>query len=683
MRLLMLSNSEKIAISGNDALINDLRRHQKQLQLQNKELRRSQHELTRSRLQYKDLFDQAPTCYITLCESGHILNLNQEAKTTFHRQDLAGQPMVSLIAPDDHQKFISHFQATLTSKTRQVFDVQLGLNSHYKIRIYRFTTTAYNQLSPTNEAVLLSATDVTERFIAASRVRAIIDCSPDAMITFCENGEIVDANFQAEQLLYASKNNLKGLSTAKFINEKFRRKYGKKLRQRILRDTSDGKISSYKLNLVDAEGRCFPAIAKISSIDSTLENLYVASIRDITKERNAIKTAFRTRTAALKASRTKSNFLANMSHELRTPITSIMGFADLLVDEIATREPRRYLESIRKNSQHLKQVINDILDISSIESGKLKIKKKSCNFFDLISETSESLKVALNEKGLFFRLTIDDNVPKNIVLDPVRVKQILLNLIGNAIKFTDKGWVSVNISRQSTDEHSILKVEVKDTGCGIAEEHVGNLFNMFYQADAGNNRRHGGTGLGLAVSKNLAALMEGDVNLEATEPNKGSEFVFSLKIPGTPLAKSKKSIAGAQAQQKSTDTMTLKGLRVLVVEDGEDIQLLLKSYLRKAGATVDQALNGLEGYEKAMTGQYDVVLMDIQMPIVDGLEATGMLRNQKYRGPIIAVSANAFPSDVSLSLKSGCNDHLSKPIQYDKLVAKVKHWSTEYLNNIS
>jgi CheY-like chemotaxis protein len=399
----------------------------------------------------------------------------------------------------------------------------------------------------------------------------------------------------------------------------------------------------------------------------------VSSLRDITKERTAIKTAMKARAAALRASRTKSQFLANMSHEVRTPITAIMGFAELLGDEVHNPETRKYLGSIRKNSEHLRQVINDILDISSIESGKLKIAKQSRNIREVISEAFETMRVHAQDKGLDFQLFVGESVPESGLVDAVRVKQVLLNLIGNAIKFTDRGFVHVDAHLGNTGEKSqVLEIVISDSGCGISDKNARNLFTLFYQADAGTNRRFGGTGLGLAVSKNLAALMDGDVRLQRSKPDEGSEFVFTVQISGSGV-----QVATPKRRRLIQDTvpLPLRGLSILVVEDGEDIQLLLKSYLRKAGAVVDQAINGLEGYEKALEGNYDAVLMDIQMPIVDGLEATEMLRRKNYRNPIIAVSANAFPRDISLSLKAGCNDHISKPIQYDLLVNKLRTWT--------
>lgn len=668
-----MSTDKRSNISSNEALLHDLRVHQTKLQLQNEELLQSQQELARNRRQYIDLFEQAPIAYMTLDKFGLITNANQEARDAFSPCDLRGKPLMSLIAASDHPKFIQAFNKTLSTRTREVFDVQV-LSDEGTVRIFRFTTTANYFPVSDGDVVLVAGTDATDRFLASSRVRSIIDCSPDAMIMFSEVGDIIDANQQAEKLFGSSKRELQDFRITDLLAPRFRNRYSGSIMEQVRSRTANRQIFLNKLKLKDAFYNEFSAVVKVSAISTMFEHLFVASLRNITKERTAIKSAMKSRSAALRASKTKSQFLANMSHELRTPITAIMGFAELLGDELQDEDAQKFLLSIKKNSEHLRQVINDILDISSIESGKLKIAKKSRNIREVITEAFETMRVHADDKGLDFQLFIEDAVPIAGLVDAVRVKQVLLNLLGNAVKFTDSGFVHVDahLMRSACGNH-MLEIVISDSGCGISEDHARNLFTLFYQADSGINRRYGGTGLGLAVSKNLAALMDGDVRLLRSRPNEGSEFVFTLQIaePG-PIAESPKR---RKITQQAVGPKPLRDLCILVVEDGEDIQLLLKSYLRKAGAVVEQAINGLEGYEKALQGDYDAVLMDIQMPIVDGLEATEMLRQRNYKKPIIAVSANAFPRDVSLSLKAGCNDHISKPIQYDLLVNKLRHWT--------
>lgn len=642
----------------------------------NNEVEQLRLELAASRRQIDNILEQAPICYLQLDDRGVILTANREARDLFGKSQLNGRSLSDFIDPKHQQIFFAALERVNTEFTPNTFEIETHANDD-QVRILRCHLQR-NPISANSEnaSILLTATDATERFLAANRVRVIIDCSPDAMIIFNEHGQILDSNQQAELLFSSTRTDLRELQASELLAPHFHRKYGPKLIDLLKRRTLNGRIALFKLKLRDSFFGEFSAVTKVSSIKPSLEQLYVASIRDITNERSAIKSAMKSRSAALRASRTKSQFLANMSHELRTPITAIMGFAELLEDESLTSDALRYLDSIKKNSEHLRQVINDILDISSIESGKLKINKKSCNIREVITEAFETMRVYADDKKLNYQLFIADNVPTMGTVDALRVKQVLLNLVGNALKFTDNGFVHVDAHlTKGKNGNELLEVVISDSGCGITEQNASSLFTLFYQADSGTNRRFGGTGLGLAVSKNLSALMDGDVRLLHSKPGEGSAFVFSLQISGQDAETSNSHESSNSAPPREID-QPLSKMKVLVVEDGEDIQLLLKSFLRKAGAVVDQAINGLEGYEKALAGNYDAVLMDIQMPIVDGLEATAMLRRRNYSQPIIAVSANAFPRDVSLSLKAGCNDHISKPIQYEMLINKLKYWTT-------
>ncbi len=378
------------------------------------------------------------------------------------------------------------------------------------------------------------------------------------------------------------------------------------------------------------------------------------------------------------ASRAKSEFLANMSHELRTPLTAILGFADLLrEDNLPAEALREYVRTIRSNGEHLLTVINDILDISKIESGKMTLEKTPCRIGRVLSEVESLMGVRAREAGVDLRLAIDPNVPACILTDPVRFRQVLLNLVGNAIKFTPNGRVSIAAIAMPPDgNHSCVRVEVIDTGVGMTQDQMDRLFNPFVQADSSTTRKFGGTGLGLAISRKLARMLGGDVTV-TSQIGEGSTFVFTL---------SGESVKGADPDDsvspKGPDSATNRGQldgRVLLAEDGPDNQRLIRHHLTKAGATVELVDNGLKAVDAAMTAQragtpFDLILMDMQMPELDGYDASTALRDMGYTGAIVALTAHAMSGDREKCLAAGCDDYTTKPIDRARLLATCGMW---------
>jgi PAS domain S-box-containing protein len=395
------------------------------------------------------------------------------------------------------------------------------------------------------------------------------------------------------------------------------------------------------------------------------------------------------------ANAAKSQFLANMSHEIRTPMTAILGFAEMVETSIECRntcpehqacpmraQNKENIQIIRRNGQRLLGLINDILDLSKVEAGKMEVERMPCSPVQIVEEAVSLMRVRTAEKGLSLDARYEFPLPEAILTDPARVRQILVNLVGNAVKFTSEGHVEI-VVRCITDVHAgraEMAFDVKDTGIGIAPEQIGRLFQPFAQADPSTTRQYGGTGLGLAISKRLAEALGGDIQV-VSRPGEGSTFTFTMEaeLPASVRMLNDLSEVAArathQAQAASPAAVRLRG-RILLAEDGPDNQKLISMILGNSGAEVDVASNGRVTVEKALEAlsagmPYDVILMDMQMPEMDGYDATRQLRQAGYDKPIVALTAHAMSGDREKCLAAGCDDYATKPVDRVALLATL------------
>ena len=369
------------------------------------------------------------------------------------------------------------------------------------------------------------------------------------------------------------------------------------------------------------------------------------------------------RVAAQNTTELKSQFLANMSHEIRTPLTAVLGFADNL-RESGLNEADRHLSinSIIRNGHHLLQVINDILDISKIEAKQLAIEHINVSPIRLIADIDSLMGARVRDKGLKFSIDYRLPLPRTIISDPTRLKQILLNLCSNAAKFTEAGGVEIQVSYQLMEDK--MQFVVKDSGIGMSREEIDKLFKPFSQADESTTRKYGGTGLGLYISKQLAQMLGGDLSC-VSEAGKGS--VFTLKVKARVKADAEfiydlRSVSSQEMENKTVEIPRLEG-EILLVEDSTDNQALISMYIRKTGARVTMADNGQRAIELALEKNYDLILMDMQMPIMGGVDAVKWLRQTGNQTPIVMLTANAMKAERDKCINLGANDFLTKPIE--------------------
>jgi two-component system sensor histidine kinase/response regulator len=380
------------------------------------------------------------------------------------------------------------------------------------------------------------------------------------------------------------------------------------------------------------------------------------------------------RQMAESAAKTKADFLANMSHEIRTPMNAIIGFSGLAMKTQLNDKQSEYIRKIQQSGKHLLGIINDILDFSKIEAGKMSVEHAEFELDRLMENVSNLVSDKTTSKGLELLFDIDANVPKNLVGDELRMGQILVNYSNNAVKFTDKGKVTVSARVvEETDDEILIRFAVSDTGIGLTEEQIGRLFQSFQQADSSTSRKYGGTGLGLAISKNLATLMGGEVGVES-EYGKGSSFWFTARLG---KGATKEQQVDDQNQLSQADRLAaIKGAVILLAEDNEFNQEIACELLTDAGFIVAVAEDGQKVLDMLEKCSYDIVLMDMQMPVMDGITATLRIRNDvRFNDmPILAMTANVMSADIEKCQKAGMADHVGKPIEPEELFEKLIKW---------
>lgn len=437
--------------------------------------------------------------------------------------------------------------------------------------------------------------------------------------------------------------------------------------------------AGHLMQLVDAQGNTHILMANASPVlgpDGEYRGV-LTSFEDVTELEEHKEELSKAKQVADEANRAKSEFLARMSHEIRTPMNAILGYTEVLrngFDEnTANRE--KYLATIQNSGEHLLALINDILDLSKVESGRMDLEIRPCQTNDILSHIVSVLKIKAEEKNISLEFRSDGKVPQTIHTDEIRLKQTLINLVGNAIKFTDQGGVTITARLVKRKRKPLVEFSVTDTGIGITPEQMQKIFDPFSQADSSITRRYGGTGLGLAISRQLAEKLGGDIRVEST-PGQGSTFTIAIDpgpLKGVPLVDL--DIHAPETQDRNPSAMQqtrFPGARILVVDDGESNRELVALLLKRSGAIVDQAENGQVALDRCAQHSYDVVLMDMQMPVMDGLTATRKLRERGDMTPVVALTANVMRDDEKQCEEAGCTGFLAKPINSRRLFATLQ-----------
>jgi two-component system CheB/CheR fusion protein len=406
----------------------------------------------------------------------------------------------------------------------------------------------------------------------------------------------------------------------------------------------------------------------------------IGVVHDITLRKQYERSLIQAKDAADNANRIKTDFLATMSHEIRTPMTSVLGFADLLSrDDVPPAKRQGYVEKIVRNGRHLLELIDDILDLSKIEAGRLTLQKARFSPALEITQAVDILREQAERKGIRVSVELDSSLPDAMQSDPMRFRQILINLLGNAVKFTDHGDVIVGARLVEPGPAAQVEVTVSDTGIGIPPEQRHALFHPFAQGGGSLPRRLGGTGLGLALARNLAQALGGDVALLSSERGRGSIFRVRVRqYLDAPNAAAVLALDGGVTLRFASDGLNgfPPGLRVLVVEDNADIQEIVRRILESVGAVVTSAGNGQECLNRVNEAAFDLIVMDMQMPVVDGFEATQRLRARGFRLPIVAITAFALSGEREKCLAAGCNEFLAKPVDSLALIQTVARLAT-------
>ncbi|MHC5082457.1 MAG: PAS domain-containing hybrid sensor histidine kinase/response regulator [Planctomycetota bacterium] len=494
----------------------------------------------------------------------------------------------------------------------------------------------------------------------------LYDFAPIGYLSLTTKGIIQRVNLTATAMLGEERARLIQQPLSKFMMPEDMDTYY--LHRRKIIETKEPQECEFRMKRKDgsifwAHARCCPVMDQDNQVTEIR-----SVITDITKQKNLQQELESAKEQAETASIAKSQFLANMSHEIRTPMNVIIGISDILAKEAPAKEQLAYIELIRNAGKSLLIVINDILDYSKIEAGQLKITSVDYSLKKVLDEIDSMMRPLAVKKNLRYDIICGERLPAIIQTDHERLHQCLVNLVYNAIKFTDQGHVHLNVSIEEKDTKPYIRFDVEDTGIGIPAEKQEHIFESFTQAEEGGTRKYGGTGLGLAITSHLAQLLGGELCFTSRD-GKGS--TFSLMIPAGIDVILQSPLEGKKAVRETIpikeEIYEFSG-NVLVAEDDKGCQILTRKLLERMGLKVTLAINGKEAIEKTLKESYDLILMDVRMPTLNGFEATAALRQKGITIPIAALTAHAMEGDRELCIEAGCDDYLSKPIEGEKLL---------------
>ena len=643
----------------------------------------AQSALRESEEKYRELVESSSSIIIRVDTRGDIRFINRFGLRFFGyaQEEILGHNVTETILPDDDttscdlKKIIESFKRDPDSYSTNVMK---NIRSNGEIVWIAWTHRPVQNDQGDIIEVLCIGNDLTENKRAQRQVTfqaSLLDQVRNGIIATDLDGRIIYWNRFSEVLYQWTAEEVLGKSIAETVvpDEKY------SLIEIVIEDIIRYGYREIELPVKRKDGSQFMAFYAFSVLkDQDGQRMgFVGVSIDLTERKKVEHDLLLAKERAESATRAKSEFLANMSHEIRTPMNAVIGLTGLLLNTNIDPEQRDYIETIRNSGDSLLAVISDILDFSKIEGGMLDIDREPFDLSKCLEASLNMVFQAATRKGLHLSFEIEKDVPRQLLGDPIRLKQILVNLLGNAVKFTEKGEISVRVSskpssRLKNGEHEII-FAVRDTGIGISKDRMSRLFQSFSQVDASTTRKYGGTGLGLVISKNLAELMGGRIWAES-EPAKGSTFYFTILAKASSVSLPAKGKEMARKEAFREGHKLDRPLKILLAEDNIVNQKVAMKMLERLGYQADIAANGEEVLKALKDRPYDIVLMDVQMPEMDGLEATRRIRSASGCQPyIIAMTAHAMKGDREVCLEAGMNDYVSKPVRMEELQAAIEH----------
>lgn len=584
--------------------------------------------------------------------------------------DLAGQPWSTTIHPEDHSRAHEAFELARAQGSGYV-EIR-GLRSDSIIIYQALTITAIHNDSGELIGYFCLRHDISEYKRDQEALTLAVESAPHGLLMLNASGQIQSVNRAVEQLFGYTRQELTGRPVEVLLPQRFRERHLQH-RDTFNKSNSTRAMGARDLWGLRKDGGEIPLQVYLNRVETHAGELIICTIIDIAQRVRYEQQLELAKQAAETANRAKSDFLARMSHEIRTPMNLIMGMNALLLQSPLDEKQRKHVEISYRNVRRLLRLINGILDLSKVEAGKLTLESAPFDINEVLAECAATTASAMEQKGLQFESFIDPGVWRYWTGDAERLQQVLLNLIGNSVKFTAQGKIDVRISdERGLNGEEGLRFEISDTGCGVPPDKAGMIFEAFQQAEGSMNRTYEGTGLGLAIARTIVELMGGRIWVDE-KPDPGTKIVFTVFVSRASQAAVRDK---ASATRSASAAEVESGTRILLVEDNPENVVLVQAYLENVSLSIDFAANGVEAVQKRQTNNYDLILMDIQMPIMDGYTATREIRSwEKARRvepvPIVALTAHALSGARSESLEAGCDGHLTKPVERTDLVDAI------------